>query len=117
MKPILKRLHSPDADVERFTPDDPDNFGLLVQLMIGPEGVEGEESFDVVVCTPQWLEGVAENGRVVSLRHHVLVHHYDLAAIVQFVEEFLSDIEGANWPEVAAIVARLGRWEFEDYVP
>lgn len=56
--PEIKYFHSPDADdLGRYEPPDPDKFALLVQIMVGPSGTEGEESFDVQVVTPGWLEG------------------------------------------------------------
>ncbi|MEU7142892.1 hypothetical protein ABZ942_25840 [Nocardia sp. NPDC046473] len=50
MKAELKRIHSPDANLEKGPlPSD----ALFVQLMIGLIGGSGEESFDLVVCTPE----------------------------------------------------------------
>jgi len=52
----IKRLHSPDVyDLATFAPDDPEDFGFLLQIMAGTLGSEGEESFNVVVCTPRWV--------------------------------------------------------------
>ena len=57
MNAELKRLHSPDIfNLESYRPEDPQKFGFLLQIMVGPEGVEGEESFDVEVSTPMRLE-------------------------------------------------------------
>ena len=56
MQAVLKGLHSPDiADVEHCLPYEEDNFGFLLQAMVGPMDGEGEESFDIIVCTPKWL--------------------------------------------------------------
>ena len=55
MKAELKRIHSPDADLDVYYPEDPENFSLFLQLMIGPEGEDSEESFDILICTPKWI--------------------------------------------------------------
>ena len=64
MKAELKYLHSPDvANLEKYVPDSPDFFCILVQAMIGPLGDNGEESFNFLVCTPKWIdEEIAEKG-------------------------------------------------------
>lgn len=60
MRAAIKAFHSPDVDpdpdLDHFTPADDADVGILVQLLVGPAGEQGEESFDVVVCTPRWLE-------------------------------------------------------------
>jgi hypothetical protein len=49
----VRRFHSPDiADLAAYAPPDPTSFAFLLQVMAGPKQGEGEESFDVEVCTP-----------------------------------------------------------------
>jgi hypothetical protein len=117
MKAKLASLHSPDAlDLRRFTPPDPDQFSLLVQAMIGPEGSDDYESFDIVVCTPSWLEGRLRQDPIFFPRHHLLMAAFDYSELENFIAAFCAACEGASWEVVAAKLGRLGRWEFEDYV-
>lgn len=116
MRPQLKAVHSPDVeDLESFASPDAERFGVLVQLMIGPEGEDGEEAFDVVICTPLWLAERLKEADVLDLRHHLLVGSWEWNAILNHIQRFLSSVEASSWLEVASIVARMGKWEFEDY--
>ena len=118
IRAVLKRLHSPDvADFEAFAPRDPRCFSVLVQAMFGPEGTAGEESFDVVVCTPKWLEREAEIKGIAYPRHHLVVNDFDIERLRAFLDGYARQCVGETWQEVAVKLARLGRWEFDDYVP
>lgn len=116
MKAEIKALHSPDLDdLAKGRPGDPENFGILVQAFLGPEGEDGEESFDFMVCTPAWLsDELAAQGHIWG-RHHLIVPGYDYEAIKASIQELCDSTEAKTWPEVAALLARFGQWEFEDY--
>jgi Immunity protein 8 len=112
----VKRLHSPDVyDLSTFVPEDSERFGILVQMMAGPVGEPGEESFDVVVCTPRWLQGELGPNDVKMGRHYLLIKQYDYCGLVRFLQDFAATCSGATWEEVAMRLGRLGMWEFEDY--
>jgi hypothetical protein len=116
VKPVLKRLHSPDAfDLRNFSPPDPRCFGLLLQAMFGPEHQDGEESFDIVVCTPKWIEMEVERKQVVDGRHHMIVREFDLQQVQSFLVRYANECVGKTWEEAATKLSRLGKWEFEDY--
>jgi hypothetical protein len=118
VQPVLKRLHSPDIfDLESFSPADPTCFSFLLQAMFGPAGSEGEESFDIVVCTPRWLSAEVERKGIVDGRHHLIVGQFDFAQVSAFLSEYAKTCAGKTWREVAVKLARLGHWEFEDYTP
>lgn len=86
-------------------------------MMIGPEGEPGEESFDVVVCTPRWLERrVHEEGALIG-RHHLMIERWDADRVRNFLRDAVESEEAPTWPELAAKIGRLGKWEFEDYQP
>ena len=115
MRAELRRMHSPDVtDLGSWSPP-PGEFAVLIQLMVGPRGAAGEESFDVTLCTASWLAGRAASEGIVDARHHVVVDRYDYDAIELYFVRRVEACEGPNWQEVAAKLRRLGRWEFEDY--
>ena len=114
--PKLKRLHSPDVlDLDNPTMDQSGPFCVLVQAMFGPEGGEGEESFDILVCNPAWVAQRAAKG-VFSGRHHLVVLNLNAVAIRTFLIESAKACSAATWDEVAQKLARIGKWEFEDYI-
>lgn len=116
MKVLLKDLHSPDVfDLENYAPDCQDNFGFLLQAMFGPEGEDGEESFDIIICTPKWLESSIVDP-VYSGRHHLIVCSFNLEAIRKYLIDYANECEAPTWEEAASRLARIGKWEFEDYI-
>jgi immunity protein 8 of polymorphic toxin system len=117
VRAAVRRFHSPDVDdLAKHRPDDAARFCYLLQVMVGPKGGEGEESFDVLLCTPTWLaENLARDSVVVG-RHYLLVQEYDFRRVKRFITAFVEDCSGDTWDEVAEQVGRLGKWEFEDYV-
>ena len=118
MKPAIRRFHSPDvSDLASYEPKDPTAFGVLVQILVGPRDEVGEESFDVVVCSPKWLEAQLEAGEVRSVRHHLMTLQYDWPEIEGAMRKLVDECEAETWAEVALKLGRLGRWEFEDYTP
>lgn len=83
--------------------------------MFGPEGGRGEESFDILVCTPQWLASEVQSRGAMSGRHLLVVESFDSDEIRAFLQEYANGCAGSSWDEVALKLSRLGRWEFEDY--
>ncbi len=114
----LKRLHSPDVyDLKGFVPEIGDNFGFLLQAMIGPRGMEGEESFDMQVCTPRWLSEHHDRSDILIGRHHLIVFEYDYDRLVDLIAKLCGECSGETWQEIALRLGRIGKWEFEDYRP
>jgi len=116
VRAALKELHSPDVfDLTAYSPSDPANFSFLLQAMYGPAGAEGAESFDIVVCTPAWLENNDFGGPIQIGLHHLIVRYYSYPEIKQFLEDYGARCEGRDWTEVAEKLGRIGKWEFQDY--
>jgi hypothetical protein len=66
MEAALKGLFSSDIpDIEKYQPVHDDNFGFVLRALVGPSGHPGEESFDITVCTPKWLEEQCGNSEAV----------------------------------------------------
>lgn len=82
-------------------------------MMIGPEGSEGEESFDLLVCTPKFLE--SEQKMPMFGRHVLIVGHYDFSQISKVIEDYCNTLDESDWSGLASKLSRIAHWEFEDY--
>ena len=116
MRAELKRIHSPDIEnLTKYYPDDPENFSFLLQAIVSPFGEEGEESFDIEVCTPKWLSENYQKNDIVIGRHLLIVFDYNYDRIFNKIKSYIENCSGDTWRKIAEQVGRLGKWEFEDY--
>lgn len=113
--PRLKELHSPDIDLDSYRPDEVDCFGFPLQALFGPSDGAGSESFDILVCTPKWLEREMAEDDVISGCHRLIVKRYDLDGIRRYLSKYAQRCSGVDWEEVARKLGQLGKWEFEAY--
>ena len=118
MNATIYKYHSPDVyDFDSWCPKNPESFSYLLQVFIGPEGLEGEEggeSFEFIVCTPMWLLEKYGEDAVVALRHYLLVFHHDFAQVKGKIKWLVEKARGENWNEIATWIGRYGKWEFEN---
>ena len=116
MRAELKTIFSLEVDdLAGFSPDDPSHFSVTMRLICRPADDVGEESFDVTVCSPSWIAQMVEDHRPRLVRHRIVIDRYDWVAIEQYIRQYVNGCSGSGWAEVAAKLARLGHWEFEDY--
>jgi hypothetical protein len=115
MKAEIKKLHSPDIeDLENYKPDAKDDFCFLIQIIAGPEGEDGEESFDVIVCTPKWLLANSKEGAIDG-QHYLITSEYNYEALLAFIKNKIESLESETWQGIAEQFAKFGKWEFENY--
>lgn len=98
-----------------FTRLIPECFQIHVRAMVGPEGEIGEESFDIKVCSPKWLEQECARSGYVFGRHYLVVNSFHPDEVESAIRKFVSTVTGDTWAEVSVKLARMGHWEFEDY--
>lgn len=87
MKPIIKHLHSPDIEnLKDFKQAEGSSFGFLLQIFIGPENSPGEETFDVTICSPEWLVQNLEKDRFLIGRHYLISKNFDYENFLSFFQ-------------------------------
>jgi len=117
MHAVIKYIHSPDVeDFSTYLPEDTERFYFLLQIMVGPNNQEGEETFDIEVVTPKYLLEKYDENEILIGRHRLIVFRYDWNRIMRTINRYCESCSGETWDEIAEKVGRLGRWEFEDYV-
>lgn len=116
MRAALKRLHSPDIyDLESYIPLEKENFGFLLQAFIGPKDIEGEESFDIELCTPQWINEKLDKLNIMKGCHLLIVKEYNFTNIRNYINGYVEKCYGENWIDIANQLSAIGRWEFDNY--
>jgi hypothetical protein len=118
MRAVLKGLDlEPDP---ASLPDDPAEFALVARMIVAPSDAPGEESFDVTVCTPEWLaRACRQAGGIFDARHHLVVTfgEFDQRALRTWLSARVEGVEADTWSEIGERLGRLGYWEFEDHRP
>lgn len=88
-------------------------------MLVGPTDGLGEESFDITVCTPEWLaEACRQVGGIDNPRHHLVVNFDDFdkrARSTPGSQQGVQEVQADTRAEVGERLSRLGYWEFEDY--
>src|SRR5947209_3375829 len=112
--PKLKAIDSTQVDVENYVPAN-EAFRVVLDLSIGGQDNSASDLFYLTVCSPKWLEKyVAENGPCFG-HGFLIVDSFNISVIRSRIEKLLSTISGHDWLEVAHILSKFMRWEFESY--
>lgn len=101
--------------LELHVPQDPQKFCVLVRATVGPRGEDGADSFDINVCTPEWLKDQVEQEGFALGLHRLFVKTYDPAQIKKLITKFIERYTGDSWREVAEKISGIAQWEFESY--
>jgi hypothetical protein len=119
MKVDIRDFYSIEIEdaLDMYWPDDVFNFGTWIRLYIGPAGDRLSNSFDLFVCTPEWLASNVKlkPNQAMWGRHMLIVSDYDPDKLKASAERLLLSLTGAEWLPIAEKIARYAAWEFEDY--
>lgn len=120
MKTIIEGMWGDSLNValeEYHPPENPECFGLWVNLRIGSDAEEGTNDFRLLVCTPGWLEVMLryEWGRAQWGRHMLIVLEYDFDLIKNKIVSYVESCTGNDFLEIAQKISKVASWEFEGY--
>jgi Immunity protein 8 len=117
MNAVLKGIWSyePDISLDSYSPENPKNFSMWLELKIGQDDSVGADDFRLFVCTPEWLKN---NSKAPLFGRHVLiVYKYDIDVIKYEIERCIESCIAPSWILTAQKLSRFFAWEFEDYQP
>ncbi len=115
MRAELKDIHSPDVELNKFFPENPEHFAIFVQLFIGLEGESGSDTFDSYLCSPSGLVELLKDQDILIGRTLIIAREYDYEAVRSRIAKYCSRTLSDTWTEIAQKLLRLGHWEFENY--
>jgi hypothetical protein len=98
--------------LDQYQPDPTKPFSVEVTLHIGPKDGRGAELFYVDVSNLAFLSVELSAGARL-LQHTILVEDFVITDVERIVRDFCRTCKGQTWHEVALLLMRLGRWEYE----
>ncbi|WP_216819765.1 Imm8 family immunity protein [Frondihabitans sp. 762G35] len=102
-------------DLDSIAPEQLTHIAQWIRVLAGPDDGPGEESFDLLVCTPSWLAQELSRGPAIVGRHHLIIERWDAARVRAVVTDLFTGEEADDWQDLGPRLGRLGHWEFEDY--
>ncbi|WP_124642986.1 Imm8 family immunity protein [Amniculibacterium aquaticum] len=116
MRAEIKNFYSNDIDLHLSNYNlDNDNFGIWARIIVGERNGIGEESFDIFICTPQWLKENIKNDDAIFGYHYMIVNKFDYLKIYNKLEEYVNNIDEKDWKSIANKISFIGKWEFDGY--
>jgi len=104
-------------NIWEWTPPDPYDVYFDLSLNIGLKGEEAADIFQIVVSTPQGMQGKARPGsNIIDDRSTLIVERYDREEVRRHLEEVVAKCDSDSQIEWQWKLQRYFRWEYEDYV-
>ena len=102
---------SPDLD-RGVSPPDPDDCAILIEIQVGPKGVDGGDLFQFVATTPAYL---VEHSERRWGRGYLILPSFSWAEVEDAVAKLIARSARSSWQEVGAELNKELQWEFDNY--
>jgi hypothetical protein len=107
-------MFSPDViDLRNSGLPDDRAFCVPLQVDFGPEGEQGVDQFDMLVCSPAWVAERSKEGPFFG-SEYLVVSRFDIDEIERLLRELTEQCIGYSWSEVAKKLSKFAHWECED---
>lgn len=113
MRAVIKGVSNDIFDVEAYCPEIEDKFSLSLRIRIGLDCTDGADDFEILVCTPKWLEETVWETR--WGKGLMIVREYNFSAINDFIYDYVSRCDGDSWEKIVMQLTKVFYWEFDDY--
>ncbi|WP_026554255.1 Imm8 family immunity protein [Arthrobacter sp. 35W] len=117
MRAELKTIFSSDVDIAAYQSVDPNCDGVWLQLGLGPVGAIGADNFQLLACTPAWLQQLVERDGPMTGRHTLIMDTLDLVEARRIIVRWITALDAPTWVEISDKFGRYAHSEFEDYRP
>jgi hypothetical protein len=107
----------PNGDFSEFHPDDPACFSCALQLLVGIHNQGGAESFQLTLCSPQWLAQNHAQEDVIIGKNLLIILDFNYPRIVAWLNHYIERCTGETWLDLVKPLTRIAHWEFDDYQP
>ena len=99
--------------IQQYCPDPAMPFSIELALLIGPKDLPGEELFLVDISNALFIAQEIDELGPRLLATTIVMREFSVAAVERIVRDFCTKCRGKTWHDVALLLMRLGRWEFE----
>ncbi|MBV9123127.1 MAG: hypothetical protein JO112_07210 [Planctomycetes bacterium] len=110
MKAEIKSIScSGRPDFKAWQPDRSEDVYLGLELSVGLAGGEGADLFQLVVATPQAIQGRPERRRCKLL----VIEAYSWQKVETTLRQWVGECERATWMEIVDCLQHRFDWEYE----
>lgn len=116
MRSIINSFICVDHDpLYLYQPEDISMFHFWVEISVGIESEEGEELFQVFICSQKWLEKkIKENTFFIGL-YSIIMYEYNYDILCSILNKLFC-IEGNNYEEISNKLSQIGLSEYQRYI-